>query len=67
MEENDRQLLDLSDSDPDDEDQKGLQPPQNPEELAQRWVLFDYSHLTWVLMHPNFSGMIAIGIYFKLW
>ena len=36
MEENDRRLLDSSDSDPDDEDQETLQPPQDPEELAQR-------------------------------
>ena len=36
VEENDRWLLESSDSDPDDEDQEAPQPSQDPEELAQR-------------------------------
>ena len=36
VEENDRRLLESSDSDPDDEDQEAPQPSQDPEELAQR-------------------------------
>jgi hypothetical protein len=65
--ENDRRLQDESNSGDEGEEPEVTQPPQDPEEVAQRLVLLSVIINNHRVMSLGVPDTIAIGVRFKHW